>query len=654
MTSVGPTNRPTTPAFTRNPARWFFRAIPDRGTAVALALAAAWSLGIGRLALLRHRAFHSHAFDLGLHHHAVWNTFHGRFLEYTYFLAFHPELRCLLGDHVNLILVPIAALYAIHDGPETLLVAQAVILASAAFPAYRLSRLLLGSASAGLLVALLWLAHPSITAAALDDFHALPLAGAFFVWAFWLAEEGSTAGLTLALVLATSCQENVALVTALFGVWLFARRRRRAGAITFAGGMAWFAFCLLVLIPSFNGGVASNALARYGWLGGSPGAIVWRLLTEPHVILARLAEPATRDWLRGLFGPTAYLALLAPEVLLVAGSELGLNLLSAHPPQRTVEYHYAALSAAVIVVAATHGMARLARLVGRLGVPPRRAAEVAAVLALGLSLRERHLRNGDFRSLPPGGLAELQGEAHGLVAARVFSGIPAAAPLSAQSDIAPHVSQRPLVYLFPLVRDAETVLLDTTGSLFPVEHFLRPGRNREQSWNEYLQDLLTSGRFAVTRAEAGCLVLTRKAPSTPAESTAGVPVAPSGRVYHRGRILPDQLPTLLRAGIPATVGVTVHNESDAVWFPAREVPGLFQVNLAYHWRALDGAEVVADGVRTPLPGRVAPGGSVALRMTILPPPSPGRYRLVLDLVQEGVAWFASQGSPSVTGEVDVR
>lgn len=46
-----------------------------------------------------------------------------------------------------------------------------------------------------------------------------------------------------------------------------------------------------------------------------------------------------------------------------------------------------------------------------------------------------------------------------------------------------------------------------------------------------------------------------------------------------------------------------------------------------------------DGDRTPLPYDLSPGESVALNATIRTPTTPGKYKLILAMVQEAVAWF---------------
>lgn len=54
-----------------------------------------------------------------------------------------------------------------------------------------------------------------------------------------------------------------------------------------------------------------------------------------------------------------------------------------------------------------------------------------------------------------------------------------------------------------------------------------------------------------------------------------------------------------------------------------------------------------DHLRTPLPRDVSPGDHLELRAEVEVPRTPGRYALELDMVDEGIAWFGSLGSPTL-------
>jgi hypothetical protein len=88
-----------------------------------------------------------------------------------------------------------------------------------------------------------------------------------------------------------------------------------------------------------------------------------------------------------------------------------------------------------------------------------------------------------------------------------------------------------------------------------------------------------------------------------------------------------------------TLVVTVTNRGAVTWPAAGPTP----VRLSYHLIRPDGSVIVWDGARAPLPADVGPGGSATVTVMVSVPPISGGYLLWLDLVQEHVAWFSTQG-----------
>jgi hypothetical protein len=104
-----------------------------------------------------------------------------------------------------------------------------------------------------------------------------------------------------------------------------------------------------------------------------------------------------------------------------------------------------------------------------------------------------------------------------------------------------------------------------------------------------------------------------------------------------------EAPETVTAGETFTVHTRLHNQSDETWPSSPPT----RVNLAYHWLDEDGNEVVRNGLRTFLEGNVEPGSRVAVEQTVEAPQEPGSYILVIDLVYEGVSWFASKNGDQV-------
>ncbi|MEQ9006771.1 MAG: hypothetical protein RLP12_02730, partial [Ekhidna sp.] len=95
----------------------------------------------------------------------------------------------------------------------------------------------------------------------------------------------------------------------------------------------------------------------------------------------------------------------------------------------------------------------------------------------------------------------------------------------------------------------------------------------------------------------------------------------------------------------------VKNKSNFLWTQEGEN----QTNFSYRWIDSNGklAEFDGDGDRTSLPWDVSPEDSFAVNAIVRTPPSPGKYQLLLTMVQEDVAWFNYENTNHTVIYVDV-
>ncbi len=83
----------------------------------------------------------------------------------------------------------------------------------------------------------------------------------------------------------------------------------------------------------------------------------------------------------------------------------------------------------------------------------------------------------------------------------------------------------------------------------------------------------------------------------------------------------------------------VENRGQAVWRWGRDQQP--EIRVSYHWRSIDGRMIEFEGLRSPLPCTVSPGGSTIVPVWLKAPFEPGTYILELDLVHEHMRWFGS-------------
>ncbi len=411
-----------------------------------------------------YRSLHASAFDLAFFDQILWNTAHGRWFETTY-VAYN-----FLGQHFELLLLPLALLYRLGAGPQTLVVVQAAGAALAALPLYIAGRRLLRAPAAALL-AVAYLVSPALQRGVDFGFHPdlfEPLA-AFGALAALLWRRDRL--FLLAVVLLLLLKEDAFLVALGLGWIALLCGRKRLGLSVIAVSLAWGVLVLALIMPHLRHGASSDLAERYGYLGDKPLAIVAGALLHPDRVLGHLAAPVPATAVFVLLAGFAFLPLLAPDVLLAAIPAALVGLLSTHPQQRALDVQYGAPVLTLVVVAVMFGAARAERWAPRLAARLSRCSRARAfrrlarglpACALAAALLAAYLR-GPYPPERAAARWRFADDGSAAALARVSGLIPPDASLSAQTGLAPHLSQRRVQWEFPRLKDAEYVILQTNG-----------------------------------------------------------------------------------------------------------------------------------------------------------------------------------------------
>ncbi|MGI5156820.1 DUF2079 domain-containing protein [Microbispora sp. CA-102843] len=406
---------------------------------------------------------------------------------------------CVLGDHWSPALALLAPLYWIHDGPATLLVAQAVLLAlSIPFVwayAFRASSAVMAGRRVAYPVALAYALSWPIAEAVAFDFHEVAFAPLLTAAILERHQAGRgraalLAGLALVLV-----KEDMGLLVAGFGLFLLTRRRDRiSGALLVAGGLAATLVATRLLIPHFGG--RAGYYWAYWTLGPDLRRAVVHAVTRPGDVVALLADPPLK--LRTLvltLAPVLFTAVLSPLALTLLPPLLERLLASTYPNWWTPRYHYTAFVVAVVFAAGVDGALRAAaRFPGR---SPGRLVRGWALLVLATALALVPFFS--FGALfTPSFYAET---ARTRAAGRAVAAVPDGVLVEAASSLAPALSPRTRTLLLDRTpRGAPWVAADVGTRDFPFDSVRRQIAR--------VETLLEQGYRVVFR-EAGYVVLTR-------------------------------------------------------------------------------------------------------------------------------------------------
>ena len=478
----------------------------------------------------QHDAFLTHGEDLGIMDQVVWSVWHGQF--------FHQSICNPVSDtncygnlnlagisrfaiHFDPMLILISVFYFVAPNPKTLQVIQALVVASGAFPAFWLARLRLRSELASIAIAALYLLYPALQWATIFDFHAVTLTASLLLFTLYFMYTRRTILLFVFAILAMSCKEEIPIVIALYALWsMVFQRRWRSGVALIAIAAVWTGVGLYIVHISSPTGHSLLA-SRYTYLGNGPLQIAKNVLLHPISILkAHVFEHDHFLYLRTLFAPTAYLALLAPWVWVLALPTLALNLFSSDASQYSGLYQYDAEMIPVLIFSTIEALVLIVWLVqkivaqlrvqleqrnNRIAFPARRADWIAhsGVLLVLLCLILFAVYHADYER----GTAPFSQQfkwpvqqAHDTMAQPIIDMIPPTASVSAQSNLIPHISHRSHIYQFPYGDTvADYIFLDITSDITPF-----------YGSNDYINEaksVLLNGNYGIVAAHDGYLLL---------------------------------------------------------------------------------------------------------------------------------------------------
>jgi uncharacterized membrane protein len=284
--------------------------------------------------------------------------------------GFGPNFT-VLGDHFSPLLAILAPLYWIYNGPQTLLIAQAVLFALAIPSLWIFTRRAFGNngwkatTAAYLVCAAYGLSWPLVEAVAFD-FHEVAFAPLLTAIALERIQAGRLRSALIAMGALLLVKEDMGLLVAGIGLYLLVSltptlpKQRIVATALVVGGVAYTAFATYVLIPAFGG--RADYYWAYSTLGNNVPQVILHIIRHPLSSFQTLFRPQEKSktikWLVAAF---CFLPLLSPIAL--AGLPLLLErmLNSRFQTWWGIHYHYNAFLVVILVCAAVDTAARLDR-----------------------------------------------------------------------------------------------------------------------------------------------------------------------------------------------------------------------------------------------------------------------------------------------------
>lgn len=451
----------------------------------------------------RHLRFGSGSWDMGCYVHNLYILGFGK-----------PPISSVLGDvhfwgGVNHFMpsLYLAAPLAWLGSPSLLLVAQAALVAGAVVPlALLAARRGLGPcAVAGVAVAFLFNAGTQ-TMINFDVHEIAPVPLCLFL-ALWAFETGRRSVAYVALLVLAGTKESAIVYAAAVGAYVAVCMpgRRREGLAVCAGFIGAFFVVTSVVQPAFltPGSEQMIHVARFAHLGSTPGEVAAGILLHPVRTLGLLVSPDVKaQTLAVTLGGFAFLPLLAPEALLLAGPTLAERFLSDKREMWGLGFHYSLVLVGVCAFGAVQALGRVHGwwMRGRASARVFDVAAGAVVLcgtALSLALAPHP---PEFSTLHKPYMAEPDTV---LRYQRALAVIPDAARVVAQNHFLAHLAFRQHIWQPEerFIARADFVVLDPRASPWPhtPEHVRR-----------LVQQLRRDDQFAVAFEEGSTVVFARR------------------------------------------------------------------------------------------------------------------------------------------------
>ena len=247
--------------------------------------------------------------------------------------------------------------YWLGAGPHFLYLVETLWLAVGAVPIWLLARDRLENPWTALPLVAAYLLYPSLEWINWWHFHPDALAITPLLFAYWLATRRRWTWFAIAAGLAVFCKEDAALSVLMLGLLVAWKMQRRPGIVTAALAAGWFLVATRVIIPAANG-VGTFYESYFAGFGNGSSEIAYNVVRHPSRVMAVATERGRISYYRELLAPVALLPLGSLPVLLIAGPQLLINVISAFGYTHSIRYHYSSLLVVGVMLATVESAAR--------------------------------------------------------------------------------------------------------------------------------------------------------------------------------------------------------------------------------------------------------------------------------------------------------
>lgn len=472
--------------------------------------------------LVNHYLFRTYAADLGIFNHALYSFSHFRADHIT--LHLYGDDPLFLGDHFSPLIMLFSPFYLLF-GSYTLLIFQIISILAAGWAVYLFAHDHTDKRWLPLLVMIHFYTLWAINSALAFDFHANVIAAMLLPWLVLFYFRGQKAGVLVMFVLIIIAKENMALWMAFILPALMLMKRKNFTTylkleiplILFS--LLYFYVVVDHIMPFLQQGKGTLQMVRYAYLGKNIPDIITNLITHPSLILDALTSNILPDpQYNGIKGEFHLMMLVSgglallfrPAWLFMLIPVYAQKLLTNDYAFWGINNHYSVEVAPVLSMALFDALKRI----------PRNWVSYAAgaffiLLSCYFSFQKIENRKSQYYNRINYRFYKkehYQSPVNVKAVYEILREIPPGISLSVSAELAPHLAFREKLYHFPLVRNADCVVVfsDKKGD-YPV--------SRDQRL-QLIDQLQQSGEYSKTLDRDDIIILKKNTallPGTPVQ-----------------------------------------------------------------------------------------------------------------------------------------
>lgn len=289
------------------------------------------------------------------------------------------------GVHVSPIYYLILPFYMIFPSPVTLQIAQAVILASAVVPLYLLCKKYNLSNKVTLLISIMFLMYPAMSAGAMYDIHENCFLPVLLLFMFYFFEKEKWLWMYVFAVLTLLVKEDAFIYVIVFALYACVGRKKVKNTIALVGiALVYFALATYYL-SNYGMGVMSNRFDNFIYDDSGLPGVVKTLLINPAYLFTQVFSTSDNAadklfYLIQLIVPVCFIPFATKKLarwFLVL--PVFINLITNYPYQYDINFQYGFAISAFFFYLIIMNVADMSESTKRFIVP---AAAVAACLAV--------------------------------------------------------------------------------------------------------------------------------------------------------------------------------------------------------------------------------------------------------------------------------